>query len=248
LSPLTEPSCFSPPRPHPALLPQSLLSAVKSSFAALQRRLGPASESGDGLPTERPVFKLDLQLLVPRVVPSPSLDELQQSIGAAAKLVRLVSWLALVHPPHHARPPLPGSSAPRPSLHGRLLVCFSQIAACRAALEKQVLVHLPVNPVPLAPPQVLQAGEQLRGWGSAGGGSTYADMLAADPAVVQLLPLLTGSVEGMKAAVQEHLSACSGGMGGGGGSACLSAGCLCPPARGGCRRKLHSLCHVGPGL
>lgn len=114
MPPLTEASCFSPPRPHPANPPQSLLSAVKTSFAALQRRLGPASDGEGGLPTERPVFKVDLQLLVPRVVPSPSLDELQQSIGAAAKLVRLVLWLALVHPPHRARPPLPGSSALSP--------------------------------------------------------------------------------------------------------------------------------------
>lgn len=95
-------------------------------------------------------------------------------------------------------------------------------------MEKQVLVHLPVNPVPLAPPQVLQAGEQLRGWASAGGGSTYADMLAADPAVVQLLPLLTGSVEGMKAAVQEHLSAWAAAAAlGKGVHACLPAACAC---------------------
>ncbi len=76
---------LSPPTPS-AACPQSLLSAVKSSFALLRRRLA-STAVGGVLFLERPLFSVDLQLRVPAVVLSPSLDDIQQAINDTAKKV-----------------------------------------------------------------------------------------------------------------------------------------------------------------
>ena len=73
-------------RYHPPS-PQSLLAAVKSSFGALRRRLAPTA-GGGALFLDRPLFGVDLQLRVPAVVLSPSLDEIQEAINNIAKKAR----------------------------------------------------------------------------------------------------------------------------------------------------------------
>lgn len=73
------------PQPPPAT-PQSLLSAVKSSFSVLRRRLA-STAVGGVLFLERPLFSMDLQLRVPSVVLSPSLDDVQEAINDTAKKV-----------------------------------------------------------------------------------------------------------------------------------------------------------------
>lgn len=65
---------------------QALLSAVKSSFSGLKRRLA-STAVGGALFLERPVFGVDLQLRVPAVVLHPSLEEIQEAINATAKKV-----------------------------------------------------------------------------------------------------------------------------------------------------------------
>lgn len=67
--------------------------------------------------------------------------------------------------------------------------------------------HLPATHGPL---QVLQSTRQLRMWGSDQPEATYYDLIAKDPDVVKVVLLLTGSLEGMKAATTDFL----GGWGG----------------------------------
>ncbi|PSC73956.1 flagellar outer dynein arm heavy chain gamma [Micractinium conductrix] len=69
---------------------QALLSAVKSSFSGLKRRLA-STAVGGALFLERPVFGVDLQLRVPAVVLHPSLEEIQEAINATAKKVLQVA-------------------------------------------------------------------------------------------------------------------------------------------------------------
>ena len=73
-------TCFaSHPRPV-----QSLLSAVKSSFAALRFRLA-STAVGGVLFVERPLFSVELQLRLPAVVLGPSLEEIQEVINDTAR-------------------------------------------------------------------------------------------------------------------------------------------------------------------
>lgn len=65
---------------------QSLLSAVKSSYAALRRRLA-STAVGGVLFLERPLFSVELQLRLPAVVLGPSLEEIQDAINDTAKKV-----------------------------------------------------------------------------------------------------------------------------------------------------------------
>lgn len=85
-----------PPQPLPtpclARATQSLLTAVKSSFAALRRRVA-STAVGGALFLERPIFGVDLQLRVPAVVLSPSLDEIQAAINDTAKQVGTGCWV-----------------------------------------------------------------------------------------------------------------------------------------------------------
>lgn len=74
-----------PPRPLPHA--QSLLSAVKSSFAALRHRLA-STAVGGVLFLECPLFSVELQLRLPAVVLGPSLEEIQEVINDTAKKVR----------------------------------------------------------------------------------------------------------------------------------------------------------------
>lgn len=76
----------SQPSSPARLPPQSVLAAVKASFAALRARLA-STAVGGALYLERPLFGLDLELRPPAVVVSPSLEEVQGAINDAAKQV-----------------------------------------------------------------------------------------------------------------------------------------------------------------
>ena len=65
---------------------QAILSATKSSFAAMKKRLGGISTSG-GASAERPFFDVSVELSVPRVTMNPTLDDIQAAINATAKKV-----------------------------------------------------------------------------------------------------------------------------------------------------------------
>lgn len=65
---------------------QAILSATKSSFAAMKKRLGGISTSG-GVSAERPFFDVSVELSVPRVTMNPTLDDIQAAINATAKKV-----------------------------------------------------------------------------------------------------------------------------------------------------------------
>lgn len=60
------------------------------------------------------------------------------------------------------------------------------------------------------PLQVLQSTRQLRMWGSDQPEATYYDLIAKDPDVVKVVLLLTGSLEGMKAATTDFLGGWAG--------------------------------------
>lgn len=66
---------------------QAVLSAVKTTFAALKQRLSSKAVGGVFV-LERPIFSVDLLLRVPAVVVNPSVDEIQATINATAKKAR----------------------------------------------------------------------------------------------------------------------------------------------------------------
>ena len=71
---------------------QAVAQASKNSFQVLKRRLscgaGAAGDHGEG---EEPFFNVEVNLKVPHVVVSPSLDEIQEAINTCAKKVLCVS-------------------------------------------------------------------------------------------------------------------------------------------------------------
>ena len=65
---------------------QALLHSVKSSLEAVKKRV--CSRGGTGfLFLDRPFFEVDVQLSVPSVRLSPSLDDVQRAINRASKAV-----------------------------------------------------------------------------------------------------------------------------------------------------------------
>ncbi len=64
----------------------AILSATKNSFIALKKRLG-SRVTGGFLFVERPFFDVDVELSVPNVTMSPSLEEIQTAINQCALLV-----------------------------------------------------------------------------------------------------------------------------------------------------------------
>jgi hypothetical protein len=71
-----------------ACAPQAILAATRGSFAALQRRLGAGAAAGGTPLLGLPVFAAAVELSVPSVGLSPSLDAMQDCIDAAAQQVR----------------------------------------------------------------------------------------------------------------------------------------------------------------
>lgn len=64
----------------------AILNATKNSFIALKKRLG-SRVTGGFLFVERPFFDVDVELSVPNVTMSPSLEEIQTAINQCALLV-----------------------------------------------------------------------------------------------------------------------------------------------------------------
>eukprot|EP00884_Botryococcus_braunii_P007425 jgi/Botrbrau1/16684/Bobra.0317s0002.1 len=83
---LSERECSLFCRHHSRLMYQALLTATKTSLAAMRKRLG--SRSGAGfLFVERPFFDVNVELCVPHVTMRPTLEEIQGAINATAKKV-----------------------------------------------------------------------------------------------------------------------------------------------------------------
>ena len=68
------------------LMYQAILTATRASFLAMKKRLGSRS-SGGFLYVERPIFRVDVQLTVPKVSMNPSLEEIQGAINSTAEKV-----------------------------------------------------------------------------------------------------------------------------------------------------------------
>eukprot|EP00898_Chlorokybus_atmophyticus_P005691 jgi/Chlat1/6122/Chrsp409S05665 len=78
------------------LMYQAILAATKSSFNAMKKRLG-SRVSGGFLFMERPFFDVDVELTIPNVSMSPSLEDIQGAINTTAKKVlrcssELAAW------------------------------------------------------------------------------------------------------------------------------------------------------------
>lgn len=121
---------------------------------------------GGALFLERPVFGVELQLRVPAVVISPSLDEIQAAINDTAKKVD-GHWLRCGH-----------SVAPR-------------VARRVQPLELSTVPASPCTPTTPSPPphipaQVLQVAKGLRMWSAEEPEATYYDLLSKDSDIVKV--------------------------------------------------------------
>lgn len=204
---------------------QSVLAAVKSSFAALSRRLA-STAVGGALFLERPIFGVDLQLRVPAVVLSPSLDEIQEAINDTAKKVGEGRARGV----GRGGGCLSGCTRVWPTGAGK---------RCRGVEDAVYCVPPACPPATTAAPplsalQVLQVARQLRMWSAEDPGATYYDLLAADADVVKVVLLLTGSIQGMKAQTVEYLGEPVFWLDAVCGGCCFGVGCCCCGAGLGC--------------
>lgn len=77
-------------RHYSRLMYQAILAATKASFNAMKKRLG-SRASGGFLFVERPIFDVEVQLSIPNVAMSPSLEDIQGAVNTTAKKVLRVS-------------------------------------------------------------------------------------------------------------------------------------------------------------
>ena len=77
-------------RHYSRLMYQAILAATKASFNAMKKRLG-SRASGGFLFVERPIFDVEVQLTIPSVSMSPSLDDIQGAVNTTAKKVLRVA-------------------------------------------------------------------------------------------------------------------------------------------------------------
>lgn len=129
---------------------------------------------------ERPLFSVDLQLRVPAVVLSPSLDDIQQAINDTAKKVGGWLWVGAGNW---------GQWRMRCLETAQVAVGFTTL---RCNLQGHTVLYL-ISPVS---PQVLQVATQLRMWGGGlgegehegdgVGEATYYDRLAKDADIVKV--------------------------------------------------------------
>ena len=72
------------------LMYRAVLNCVKTSLAAIKKRVGSRS-SGGFLFLERPFFDVDVELTIPHVSMTPTLDEIQTSINTCCRKILRVS-------------------------------------------------------------------------------------------------------------------------------------------------------------
>ncbi|KAI3432720.1 hypothetical protein D9Q98_004263 [Chlorella vulgaris] len=156
---------------------QALLSAVKSSFAALQRRLtwwGSADKSGTATPggTNGNTISADSGSAGSAPIEAPTITSLQQYQQHALRPVFKVD-LQLLGPTVVLQPSLDDIQ----------------------------------DTISSTAQMVLAVSKQLRMWNceEAGGTTSYHDLLCQDTDVAAAVKLLTASLEGMREAAAEHL-------------------------------------------